>query len=1724
MKRFNLISILILLISFIGVQSVMGTERTANIVNETSAPYYAVYPNQSEKIKLNENLDVILSYPCNNVNFQITTTRFIAWGTAEIAIDATKTGNWNDTQTIHKEDYRGENQSGSQSLSTDYSKIAFKCTGGVNSDEYVHNVKFTIAPHIRLLDTTENNVTYTLIDENTINTANATLDFGKRNVKSQTEFKIKFKSFLAQTDKKFKVTLSGSDDFYFTNYDETQKQFTITETFCKLNATTGDFSITYSPQSEGASPITTITITDGTSTATITLKGEGQKIDQNLKWTANMPDQMILGESIATNGLATSDCPTAITYSSSDPTIITVTENGYLVAKQPGTATITATNTGNNQYNEKSITKEVTVTSKSLQQIVWNQSFTLLKLGDPAQTLTATVIDVTTGETIEGAQITFTSNDPNVVSINGTTLTIASLGNTTIVAETPETETHATARTIKSVYVREAKATCEGEYIINEIEPITKTTSKTADRAKIEKTIDIPEGKIGDRIEFTGTGDVESISITDKTNNKTYNISVNNNGSYTQKIDRNTKQITINITSTYNATIFTSKTIQLGNIIVHPAIYLETQTKEIVYEETKMGSNRTKYISFDYANQPDAIWGMIVDDENTEGDHSSNFTFENSELANFTSWGEGCGDINTEQLNIKFTPSTSHEGTYKAKLLVGVGENNEIKHTISLTATATKINHTLRWQEGIDNEIELNSIFNCNGKAVIVDNDNLHTIKYRYDSEYFDGLEDYPGILFAKKEGTTTIVAYIEETETCSLVEVPFEVTILPEKATMTWIQDLSNYVENTTTQTITLNATSNKEGNVIYEIISNENNIISLSGNTMTIAADKVGNAQIKAYNENYPDVFIIKNVIVASVAPCHTEIDHGINLTTGNLIVNAEKEVIHELTLEHSCKSVSFQAAITGGSMNSTSHGKITIITVVNDVEKEIFNKQFYDEGVNTSCDIDPQATKIIFKLYGYHVIGSLATTIESKLTNVKTVLASDFNNYTTDKERFDFGEFSVGASSVSKDLTISHWSLPGSINLSIESGNGKATPFSVEPAILNENCGIGEKTVTVKLNPTIGGEFTDYLVIKTGGEKVVKKIPLTATIHKQNQIISWTVESLTTADRQVQLAQSDKNTSVYYEIVSGGDYAIVENNNLGLSSVSVIKAGTFKVRAYNDDSDIYNPYSTEEKEFTSTIGTIQFDNNNGDNNWSNRANWLPINTINTQRNVEPSAVVNAVMTAEAVISNAERNEINNLTFKTGGKLTIEATSGLKANVVNGATADNLTLEASAKGNATFIYNSGTPSATVEMYSKAIQNPKPEWQYMGVAVSGATTSDFPGAWLLKWTESENTSGDPWSDEPLAAETALAPWAGYSISQPQATVYQMRGQLMNDDHTYTLTRTTREGATQDPDCGFNLLANSYTAPIDITKLTENDFVNADACIVLYNTGTYADWHSQQGNSGEQAGQLTVIPVETVGATDLPKTIPSMQAFFVMSKDGGGTFTVNYETDVLGATNMGNQMRTPEARDEFNVLKIMIEGENTRDRLYLLENESTSKEYDNGYEARKIFDAPRGHQMYATCQYGYASIDCSESFIGQTIGLKGDSEGEQLTISFDTDRLEYYNSLYLYDKATGKYVNIMAGEKYTFFGIKGTDDNRFSIVTNPDDENQTPPFVVIGEELAFDKSQIDTDNANIYIYDTSGRLLITDKINPYENYNIPNMPKGIYLVSMNGHTTKIVKK
>ncbi|MBR5824218.1 MAG: hypothetical protein IKY67_08765, partial [Paludibacteraceae bacterium] len=1091
MKRFNLISILILFISFIGVQSVEGQ-------------YYSYeYPNEHELMNgwgtKNDFNTGTLPYPSNQIYFEaylednVTSSHKVKVLGNEYELNTNPKTSW------------GFHSGTDDALSNNPLKITIDFTSSTNAITftssrdgakkiYIKNIKVKMAPHIILASNIAKDYTFT----------NAVMG-------SSYDYAIDFQSFLSTANGNITVSSSNPTDFKIRYNGELHSDVVTiagSNDFCSTSDSKGNFDIVFTPSIADKETKATITIKDTGSNEqiTITVKGTASKKTPTITWREDKV--LVYGTNYAENEIATSNCGTALTFVSSDDSVISVEDGKLIVNGDEGqTATITVTTAGNGTWESITESKIFTVTRKQLQTITWEQNFLLLNTESQPIELNASVNS--------GKQITYSIADESIATIVDGKLTVKGVvGSTTITAYVAGDDTYYEASMTKQIFVRQKTDNCNDIYAVYDITTYSKSGAFNWDAIELPYTL----ATVGEYLSFeasraTGASG-QSIKITDQNGSTIYESDKFESASGI-KIERNVTKINISAATNLSRSI--------KNIKVTPAIYLESKQNNIDFGTIPVNSGTEKTVTIDWANQPDMIWAT-TDDEH--------FTVVNNAI-----FGGTCGDFGSTEIKIKFDPSEGRN--YTGNLLIGVGENTTPVLTIPLSAVATKIKHTLKWNEAIDNEVELNSIFNCNGKAVIVDNDNLHTIKYRYDSEYFDGLEDYPGILFAKKEGTTTIVAYIEETETCSLVEVPFKVTILPEKATMTWIQDLSNYVENTTTQTVTLNATSNKEGNVIYEIISNEDNIISLSGNTMTIAADKIGKAQIKAYNENYPDVFIIKNVIVASVAPCHTEIDHGINLETDNSIIGQDKEAICTLTLDKKCKSVIFSTDLTGDGMNGESYG---IVVVSDNVRGEILNKTFWDNGLtNETCDIDPEATQVTIKVIAISVTGSM-TPVTAILKDVKTILVSDFNNYTTDKERFDFGEFSVGASSVNDNLAINHWSLPGSINLSIESGNGKASPFSVEPTILNDNCGIGEKTVTVKLNPTIGGEFTDYLVIKTGGEEVVRRIPLTATIHKQNQTINWTVENLTTADRQVQLAKSDKNTSIYYEIVSGGDYAIV------------------------------------------------------------------------------------------------------------------------------------------------------------------------------------------------------------------------------------------------------------------------------------------------------------------------------------------------------------------------------------------------------------------------------------------------------------------------------------------------------------------------------------------------------------------------------------------------------
>ena len=127
-----------------------------------------------------------------------------------------------------------------------------------------------------------------------------------------------------------------------------------------------DVHIYFHPTSAGAHS-GTITLTDGTSTATIKVSGTCNKIAQTITWNDNIAN-IKTTDNITLNATAT----TAITYTSSDNSIAEIVGNTLKINKH-GKVTITATAAETDTYASASQTKEVTISATVPEVTSWPQ-------------------------------------------------------------------------------------------------------------------------------------------------------------------------------------------------------------------------------------------------------------------------------------------------------------------------------------------------------------------------------------------------------------------------------------------------------------------------------------------------------------------------------------------------------------------------------------------------------------------------------------------------------------------------------------------------------------------------------------------------------------------------------------------------------------------------------------------------------------------------------------------------------------------------------------------------------------------------------------------------------------------------------------------------------------------------------------------------------------------------------------------------------------------------------------------------------------------------------------------------------------------------------------------------------------------------------------------------------------------------------------------------------
>ena len=288
---------------------------------------------------------------------------WIDWLGAFAKIDTevlTSADNGDNTTKVGKlAENTGKNSNTTESFSVgrNINWIKFNRTGLPTHKVHVYHIDIPLAKHI-------------LLASGDYGTATASYDFGEQDVLSTSEpYKVNLRSFLSAGD--IKVTSSDPEIFHIGSAEATEPiVYAVGANACASANGTADaasgsalgkianyaFSVYFTPK-KGGSYTGEITLTDGVSTATITLSGTGRKLNQSITW--NQEKTTFLSNETIVPATASSELEVAYSF---NPEGIVTFADGVFSILSDGQVTVTAAQGGNEIYNAaESVSKTFTI-------------------------------------------------------------------------------------------------------------------------------------------------------------------------------------------------------------------------------------------------------------------------------------------------------------------------------------------------------------------------------------------------------------------------------------------------------------------------------------------------------------------------------------------------------------------------------------------------------------------------------------------------------------------------------------------------------------------------------------------------------------------------------------------------------------------------------------------------------------------------------------------------------------------------------------------------------------------------------------------------------------------------------------------------------------------------------------------------------------------------------------------------------------------------------------------------------------------------------------------------------------------------------------------------------------------------------------------------------------------------------------------------------------------
>lgn len=607
-------------------------------------------------------------------------------------------------------------------------------------------------------------------------------------------------------------------------------------------------------------------------------------------------------------------------------------------------------------------------------------------------------------------------------------------------------------------------------------------------------------------------------------------------------------------------------------------------------------------------------------------------------------------------------------------------------------------------------------------------------------------------------------------------------------------------------------------------------------------------------------------------------------------------------------------------------------------------------------------------------------------------------------------------------------------------------------------------------------------------------------------------------------VACCERQKNLSARLMMLSVNAQAMCRMTEKGCNSVLSMMDYLLNTEPANvDDCSIIFDNGTEAKGGERTVTDKSGTHTSGNHLWSNPANWtsglVPTKAQNVH--IHADCIVDKMDQAAGVVKIGANVQ---LTINANASLNITNYLGMcdtknNTNILPLTSPDNIRIHANAGGAGTLIHADTRKwvKASVQYYSKAYGAPSNcQWQWMTTPIidTVAVEKHLAGAWVYLWDNEEHG----WTKLLRNGDTML-PFTGYSFTQRTAgTTYWIQGTLAQaKDTTLTLCYDGSQGEAGQ----YNLIGNSWTAPINIAGFKKDDFENCDATIYMFNTGQD---EGGTGGQGSGAGQYVTVPVETVGKQEAAlQVIPAMQTFQVNATGENPTLTLRYKDLVRPVGGVNRQpMRVAGRRaiadygdyDGEGIterLQIHIAGSRFADVVHLYRNADCTYDFDNGWDGTKLFGDASAVQLFVEHDLRRFAVSTQPHFDGTRLGiLRG--EDDTYTLRFQYDGTE---TLYLYDSETDRYTPVTNEATYTFTTLSTEVEHRFLLTATAPENPSGPATGILNLTTDRDRAVLTNTTGErlcVMLYDTAGRLCgqYTSHA-PLWDIPLPET-KGVYLI------------